>query len=103
MILISPLPGIIPLKPGSATVPFPGIDAQVVDASGEPVPKGTGGYLVIKSPWPAMLRTIYGDPERYAFQYWSRFDNTYFTGDSAKWDQDRYFWVLGRVDDVIKR
>ncbi|MCL4425554.1 MAG: acetate--CoA ligase [Firmicutes bacterium] len=101
MILISPLPGITSLKPGSATVPFPGVDAQVVDENGRPVPKGSGGYLVLKSPWPAMLRTIYGDPQRYVNQYWSRWEGMYFTGDGAKWDEDGYFWVLGRVDDVI--
>jgi len=101
MILISPLPGLTPLKPGSATLPFPGIDAAVVDEQGRPVPKGGGGYLVIKSPWPAMLRTIYGDDQRYVNQYWSRWEGVYFTGDGAKWDEDGYFWVLGRVDDVI--
>jgi len=101
MILISPLPGITPLKPGSATVPFPGVDAQVVDENCNPVPLGSGGYLVLKSPWPAMLRTVYGDDERYVTQYWSRWEGVYFTGDGAKWDEDGYFWLMGRVDDVI--
>ncbi|WP_211230093.1 acetate--CoA ligase [Desulfovirgula thermocuniculi] len=101
MILISPLPGVTTLKPGSATVPFPGVEAAVVNSSGEEVPLGSGGYLVIKSPWPAMLRTIYGDPDRYVQQYWSKFDGMYFTGDGARWDEDGYFWIVGRVDDVI--
>lgn len=101
MILISPLPGITATKPGSATLPFPGVVAEVVDEKGRPVTKGTGGYLVLKSPWPAMLRTIYGDPDRYVQQYWSRFKNMYFTGDGAKVDEDGYFWIMGRVDDVI--
>ena len=101
MILITPLPGITTLKPGSATMPFPGVDAEVVDESGKPVPPGHGGYLVLKKPWPAMLRTIYGDPERYVQQYWSRFPNYYFTADGSKRDEDGYFWLLGRVDDVI--
>ncbi|MGB9802804.1 acetate--CoA ligase [Desulfofundulus sp.] len=101
MILISPLPGVTTLKPGSATVPFPGVEAAVVDSAGRDVPFGSGGYLVLKSPWPAMLRTIYGDPDRYVAQYWSRFENMYFTGDGARWDEDGYFWIMGRVDDVI--
>ncbi|MBE3586096.1 acetate--CoA ligase [Desulfofundulus thermocisternus] len=101
MILISPLPGVTTLKPGSATVPFPGVEAAVVDNTGKEVPLGSGGYLILKSPWPAMLRTIYGDPDRYVAQYWSRFENVYFTGDGARWDEDGYFWIMGRVDDVI--
>ncbi|MEW6623777.1 MAG: acetate--CoA ligase [Bacillota bacterium] len=101
MIMIAPLPGVTSLKPGSATVAFPGVNAQVVDAANNPVPKGSGGFLVLKSPWPAMLRNIYGDTERYVFQYWSRFENTYFTGDGARIDEDGYFWIMGRVDDVI--
>ncbi|MEW6662613.1 MAG: acetate--CoA ligase [Bacillota bacterium] len=101
MIMISPLPGLTETKPGSATVAFPGVDAQVVDENCQPVPLGSGGYLVLKSPWPAMLRTVYGDDNRYVEQYWSRWANVYFTGDGAKWDQDGYFWILGRVDDVI--
>jgi acetyl-CoA synthetase len=100
-ILITPLPGITTLKPGSATMPFPGVEADVVDERGNPVGPGGGGYLVIKRPWPAMLRTIYGDPERFKEQYWSRYPNIYFTGDGAKIDEDGYYWLLGRVDDVI--
>jgi acetyl-CoA synthetase len=100
MILISPLPGITSLKPGSATKPLPGIVADVVNEKGESVPVG-GGYLVLKRPWPAMLRGIYGDPERYREQYWSRFPGVYFTGDGAKRDAEGYLWLLGRVDDVM--
>src|SRR6267142_1134050 len=100
MILISPLPGITGLKPGSATKPLPGIVADVVHEKGESVTVG-GGYLVLKRPWPAMLRGIYGDPERYREQYWSRFPGLYFTGDGAKRDEDGYLWLLGRVDDVM--
>jgi acetyl-CoA synthetase len=100
-ILISPLPGVTTTKPGSATFPFPGIQADVVDARGESVPLGGGGYLVLKRPWPAMLRGIYGDPERYRETYWSRFPGMYFAGDGAKRDEDGYFWLLGRVDDVM--
>ena len=101
MILITPLPGITTLKPGSATRPFPGVDAEVVDEAGNRVGPGQGGYLVIKKPWPAMLRTIYKDPDRYVEQYWSRYHNLYFTADGSKRDEDGYFWLLGRVDDVI--
>ena len=101
MILITPLPGLTTLKPGSATKPFPGIEADVVDEKGNPVPANVGGYLVLKRPWPAMLRGIYGDPERYTQVYWSRFPGLYFTGDGARKDADGYFWLLGRVDDVI--
>jgi acetyl-CoA synthetase len=100
-ILITPLPGVTPLKPGSATVPFPGIDADIVDEQGRSVPPGGGGYLVIRKPWPGMLRTLYGDPERYRQQYWSRYPGLYFTGDGAKRDEEGYFWLLGRVDDVM--
>ncbi len=99
--LISPLPGVTTLKPGSATKPFPGIEAQVVDEKGNPVPPGGGGYLVLTKPWPAMMRTIYGDPDRFVETYWKRFPGRYFTGDGAKWDTDGYFWLLGRVDDVM--
>jgi acetyl-CoA synthetase len=101
MILITPLPGITPTKPGSATHPFPGIVAEVVDANGDPVGPSAGGYLVLKQPWPAMMRTIYGDPDRYVQQYWSRFPGVYFTGDGCKMDTGGYLWLLGRVDDVM--
>jgi acetyl-CoA synthetase len=101
MIMITPLPGAIPTKPGSGTKPFPGIVAEVVTRSGERVPLGSGGYLVIKKPWPSMLRTIYGDPERYVKQYWSDIPGVYFTGDGAREDKDGYFWIMGRVDDVL--
>jgi acetyl-CoA synthetase len=100
-ILITPLPGVTATKPGSATLPFPGIEADVVDATGHPVPPGEGGYLVLKRPWPGMLRGIYGDPERYQATYWSRFKGMYFAGDGARRDEDGYFWLLGRVDDVM--
>jgi acetyl-CoA synthetase len=101
MILISPLPGVTTTKPGSATFPFPGIEADVVDNEGRSVPLGGGGYLVLKRPWPSMLRGIYGDPERYKQTYWSRFPGMYFAGDGAKRDEEGYFWLLGRVDDVM--
>lgn len=100
-ILITPLPGITTTKPGSATRPFPGIVADVLNEQGESVPLDAGGYLVIKKPWPGMLRTIYGDPERYVKQYWSRFPGIYFTGDGCKLDEEGYYWLLGRVDDVM--
>ncbi len=99
-IMITPLPGVTTTKPGSATVPFPGIEAELVDAAGKPVTVG-GGFLCVKSPWPGMLRTIYGDDKRYREQYWSRFPGKYFTGDGAKRDEDGYYWILGRVDDVL--
>ncbi|MBI4758929.1 MAG: acetate--CoA ligase [Chloroflexi bacterium] len=101
MILISPLPGVTTTKPGSATTPFPGVEADVVDEQGRSVPLGGGGYLVLKKPWPAMLRTLYGDPDRYVQIYWSRFPGMYFTGDGCKRDKEGYFWLLGRVDDVM--
>jgi len=100
-IMITPLPGAIPTKPGSATLPFPGVIAEVVDRSGNKVPLGSGGYLVIKQPWPGMIRTIYGDPDRFVKQYWSDIPGVYFTGDGARADKDGYFWVMGRVDDVL--
>jgi acetyl-CoA synthetase len=100
-ILITPLPGVTTTKPGSATFPFPGIAADVVDGDGNSVPLGGGGYLVLKRPWPAMLRGIYGDPERYRETYWSRFPGMYFAGDGAKRDSEGYLWLLGRVDDVM--
>ena len=101
-IMISPLPGLTTTKPGSATFPLPGIDADVVDEAGNSVPLGGGGYLVLKSPWPSMARTIYGDPKRYEETYWQRFGkNVYFAGDGCKRDEEGYFWLLGRVDDVM--
>jgi acetyl-CoA synthetase len=100
-IMITPLPGATPTKPGSGTLPFFGVEAAVVDGEGREVPAGTGGYLVIKRPWPSMLRTVYGDPDRYVEQYWKRFPGIYFTGDGARRDADGYFWIMGRVDDVI--
>jgi acetyl-CoA synthetase len=101
MFMISPMPS-MGLKPGSATRPFPGVECDVVDENGKPVGVGEEGYLVIKKPWPAMLRTIYKDPDRYVSQYWEKFPGVYFTGDSARKDEDGYFWIIGRVDDVIK-
>jgi acetyl-CoA synthetase len=103
MILIAPLPGVTTLRPGSATVPFPGLSAKVVDADGNDVPNGSGGgYLVLTRPWPAMLRGIYKDPERFMSTYWRRFPGMYFAGDGCKVDADGYYWLLGRVDDVMK-
>jgi acetyl-CoA synthetase len=100
-IMISPLPGATTLKPGSATFPLPAIGADVVDNDGNTVPTPGGGYLVLTQPWPSMLRGIWGDPERYRATYWSRFGDRYFAGDGAKRDEDGYFWLLGRVDDVM--
>ncbi|HMH52596.1 MAG TPA: acetate--CoA ligase [Candidatus Acidoferrum sp.] len=97
-ILITPLPGLTVCKPGSATFPFPGIEADVVNDRGESV---EAGYLVLKKPWPGMLRGIYGDPERFQKQYWSQIPGVYFTGDGAKRDKDGYLWLLGRIDDVM--
>jgi acetyl-CoA synthetase len=99
-IMISPLPALVPTKPGSATKPFPGIDAQILNQKGERVEVG-GGYLAIMSPWPSMLRGIWGDPDRFVQQYWSRWPGVYFTGDGARRDEDGYFWLLGRIDDVM--
>jgi acetyl-CoA synthetase len=100
-ILISPLPGAIPTKPGSATKPFPGVHADIVDKQGRSLPADQGGFLVIRHPWPSMLRTILGDDERYKQQYWSQVPGCYFTADGARRDADGYFWIMGRVDDVI--
>ena len=99
--VITPLP-ITPLKPGSGTKPFFGHEVDVVDDEGNPVGPDEEGYLVLKRPWPSMLRTIYGDDERYLQQYWSKFGNMYQTGDSARKDKDGYIWIIGRMDDVIK-
>jgi len=101
MFMITPVPS-FPLKPGSATKPFPGIEAEILDEEGRPVGPGEEGKLVLTTPWPAMLRGIYKDPERYVSQYWSTYPGKYLTGDSAKVDEDGYFWIIGRVDDVIK-
>lgn len=99
--MITPVPS-FPLKPGSGTKPFPGVQAEVLDDEGNPVPAGEEGKLVITTPWPSMLRGIYKDPERYVQQYWSTYPGKYLTGDSAKVDEDGYFWIIGRMDDVIK-
>jgi acetyl-CoA synthetase len=101
MIMITPLPGVTTLKPGSATKAFPTIDAAVYDDQGKEVPPGGGGYLVIRKPWPAMTRGIFGDPDRFVETYWSRFKDVYFVGDGARVDEDGDFWLLGRVDDVM--
>lgn len=101
MILISPLPGATPLKPGTATLPFFGVDAAIVDDKGKEVGPNEGGKLVVRKPWPAMLRTIYGDKPRYKKQYWSEVKGCYFTGDGARRDKDGYFWIVGRIDDVL--
>jgi acetyl-CoA synthetase len=101
MILITPLPGVTTLKPGSATKPFPGVDAAIYNEAGQDVGPGGGGYLVLKRPWPAMLRGIYGDDERYKETYWSKYGDVYFAGDGARIDSDGDFWLLGRVDDVM--
>lgn len=101
MCMIAPLPGLTPTKPGSATQPFPGIEVEVLDEKGNKVGPGGGGYLVVTKPWPAMFRTIYGDPDRYVNQYWSRYPGKYLTGDGVKIDEDGYLWLLGRVDDVM--
>jgi acetyl-CoA synthetase len=101
-ILITPLPGVVATKPGSATIPFPGIKPEVVDDQGNPVAPGTGGYLVVKRPWPGMFRTLFGDDERYVQTYFSKYGpDVYVTGDGAKRDEDGYFWLMGRIDDVI--
>jgi acetyl-CoA synthetase len=100
-IMIAPIPGAIATKPGSATLPIPGVVPQIVTMDGKPVPDGAGGLLIISKPWPGMLRTIYGDPDRYVRQYWSQIPGVYFTGDGARKDKDGYFWIMGRVDDVL--
>jgi acetyl-CoA synthetase len=100
-IMITPLPGATPTKPGSGTKPFPGVEADVMTRDGKSVGANAGGYLVITKPWPSMLRTIYGDDARYQQQYWSQIKGVYFAGDGARKDQDGYFWIMGRIDDVI--
>jgi acetyl-CoA synthetase len=99
--MLCPMPGAVPTKPGSATLPFPGIVPEVVTRDGDPVPAGSGGLLVIRKPWPSMARTIYNDPDRYVQAYWSDIKGSYFTGDGARRDEDGYYWLMGRVDDVI--
>jgi acetyl-CoA synthetase len=101
MILMSPLPGAIATKPGSCTRPLPGVVPDIVDKQGKSVPANQGGFLVLRQPWPAMLRTVYGDPERYKQQYWSQVSHCYFTADGARKDEDGYYWIMGRVDDVL--
>ncbi len=100
-IMLSPLPGATILKPGSTTFPLPGIGADVVDSQGNTTPIPGGGHLVLTKPWPAMLRGIWGDPQRYRDTYWSKYPGSYFCGDGAKRDKDGYYWLLGRVDDVM--
>jgi acetyl-CoA synthetase len=101
-ILITPLPGVVATKPGSATIPFPGVQPAIVDENGDPVPRGQGGFLVIKRPWPGMFRTLFGDDERYVDTYFSKYGpDVYVTGDGARQDEDGYFWLMGRIDDVI--
>jgi acetyl-CoA synthetase len=101
MFMITPLPT-MELDPGSATLPFPGVEVDILNDHGQPVATGEEGFLVIKRPWPAMMRTIYNDPDRYVQQYWAKYPGVYFTGDSARRDENGYIWVIGRVDDVIK-
>ncbi|HAX75001.1 MAG TPA: acetyl-coenzyme A synthetase, partial [Cyanobacteria bacterium UBA11372] len=105
-IMLTPLPGATPMKPGATTLPFPGIEAEVVDLDGNRVGENQGGYLAIKNPWPSMIRTVYRNPNRYRTTYWEHIPPKnnrylYFTGDGARKDKDGYFWVMGRVDDVI--
>ncbi|MDP8932175.1 MAG: AMP-binding protein, partial [Actinomycetota bacterium] len=100
-IMVSPLPGVTELKPGSATFPLPGISADVYDEQGESVQLPGGGYLVLTEPWPSMLRGLWRDPERYKESFWARFGDVYFAGDGAKRDEEGYYWVLGRVDEVM--
>jgi acetyl-CoA synthetase len=99
--MITPLPGATPTKPGSATLPFFGIVPEVVDDNGNAVPRNCGGKLVIRKPWPGMLRGLWGDPERYRSVYWGEVKGSYFTGDGCRQDRDGYFWIVGRIDDVL--
>src|SRR5437867_5756369 len=99
--MISPMPGAVPAKPGSATLPLPGVLPEVVDLNGKPVEANREGFLIIRRPWPGMLRTIWRDPQRYEEQYWKRIPGNYLTGDAARCDTDGYLWILGRVDDVM--
>jgi acetyl-CoA synthetase len=100
-IMIAPMPGAVPQKPGSGTMPMPGVIPEIIDLDGNPVGPDREGFLILKRPWPGMIRTIWGDPQRYKEQYWSRVPGAYFTGDAARRDADGYFWILGRVDDVM--
>ena len=100
-IMITPLPGVTATKPGSAAMPFFGVDVAVVDKNGKSLPANVGGFLVIRKPWPSMLRTIYGDGARYKRQYWNDIPHVYFTGDGCRCDRDGYFWIIGRIDDVL--
>jgi acetyl-CoA synthetase len=100
-IMIAPMPGAAPLKPGSGALPLPGVEAAIVDLSGKPVDDGREGFLIVRRPWPSMARTLWREPERYRSQYWERIDGVYMTGDAARRDEDGYFWILGRVDDVM--
>jgi acetyl-CoA synthetase len=100
-IMIAPMPGAVALKPGSGTLPLPGVIPEIVDFKGEPMGDNREGFLILRKPWPSMIRTIWGDPERFKEQYWSRIPGAYFTGDAARCDSDGYYWVLGRVDDVM--
>src|SRR5678815_3325316 len=100
-IMMTPLPGITSTKPGSCTRPFFGVDAAVVKRDGTPCGPNEGGFLVLKKPWPSMLRGVHNDPERYKKSYWSEIPGVYFTGDGSRQDEDGYFWVMGRVDDVL--
>jgi acetyl-CoA synthetase len=99
--MIAPMPGAVPLKPGSGTLPMPGVIVDVVDFEGKSAGPDQEGFLIVRRPWPSMLRTIWGDPQRYQDQYWSRLPGVYFTGDAARRDADGYLWILGRVDDVM--
>jgi acetyl-CoA synthetase len=99
--MITPLPGVTPTKPGSATLPFFGVVPEVVDDKGKPVPRNSGGKLVLRKPWPGMLRGIWGDPQRYKEIYWTEIKGSYFTGDGSRQDKDGYFWIVGRIDDVL--
>jgi len=100
-IMITPFPGATPTKPGTATLPFFGVLPEVVDDCGKPVPKNCGGKLVIRKPWPSMLRGVWGDPQRFVDTYWSEVKGSYFTGDGCRQDKDGYFWIVGRIDDVL--
>jgi acetyl-CoA synthetase len=99
--MITPLPGVTPTKPGSATLPFFGVIPEVVDDSGQSVPRNSGGKLVIRKPWPGMLRGLWRDPKRYESVYWTEVQNSYFTGDGCRQDRDGYYWIVGRIDDVL--